>query len=394
MLRGLPVLVVDDNTTNRRILEGRLAGWEMKPVTAATAEDALEAIRHAAGGNAPIKVVLTDLHMPSVNGAELASRIRQTPEAAGVKIIMMSSDPRESYGKQDIGVDASLPKPVKASHLLGVIRSVLGMAAIPQNESSRTETINSTHPSRVLVAEDNTLNQELIRRLLTKWGHSVVIANNGKEALSLLETESFDVVLMDVQMPEVNGLEATAAIRTRERETQTHMPIIALTAHALKGDREKCISAGMDDYISKPVQADKLFATIEAATAGGIKSIINRPPSGRALDADALMLNLDGDVELLRVLAKLFETSAATQLSEIDLAIARNDPEALERSAHAIKGSVATLHARAALTAAAMLEQIGGSRDLSHANPTLETLRVEIARLTQALDEMTSREVL
>ena len=390
-LRSQPVLVVDDNATNRRILEVQLATWEMKPVTVATAAEALDAIRRAAGGDTPFKLVLTDLHMPDVDGVRLTQLIRRMPEAADLKIIMMSSAVRENTNKQELGVDAYLTKPVKASDLVAVIRSVLGKAAVSQGISKRPLAISSAHPARVLVAEDSPVNQELMKRLLIKWGHSVVIAGNGKLALSLLDAERFDVVLMDVQMPELNGLEATQAIRSKERGTGAHIPIIALTAHAVKGDREKCIAAGMDDYISKPIQADKLFAAIEDAIARAGISKSNGHAPARVLDADALMLNLDGNVALLQALAEIFTTSAPTQLSDIEDAISRQDAEAIMRGAHTIKGSVATFQARAAVDAAAVLEKIGDSGDLSDANPAFEELSKELKRLTHGLHEFIGR---
>lgn len=392
-LRAQPVLVVDDNATNRRILEVQLATWEMKPVTVATAAEALDAIRHAAGGDTPFKLVLTDLHMPDVDGARLAQLIRRMPEAADLKIIMMSSAVRENYNRQELGVDAYLTKPVKASDLVAVIRSVLGKAAVSQNVSKRPHAISSPHPARVLVAEDNPVNQELMKRLLIKWGHSVVIAGNGKLALSLLDAEPFDIVLMDIQMPEINGFEATQTIRSKERGTGAHIPIIALTAHALKGDRERCIDAGMDDYVSKPIQADKLFAAIEDAIARAGISNSNGHARARVLDADALMLNLDGDIALLRALAEIFTTSAPTQLSDIEGAISRRDADAIMRGAHTLKGSVATFQARAAVDAAAALEKIGGSGDLSNADPAFEELSKELKRLTQGLKELMGKVV-
>ncbi|HXU09054.1 MAG TPA: PAS domain S-box protein, partial [Blastocatellia bacterium] len=392
-LRAQPVLVVDDNATNRRILEVQLATWEMTPITVATAAEALDAIRRAAGGDTPFKLVLTDLHMPDVDGAQLAELIRRAPEAADLKIIMMSSAVRENYNNQELGVDAYLTKPVKASDLVAVIRSVLGKAVVSQNVSNRPHAISSPHPARVLVAEDSAVNQELMKRLLIKWGHSVVIAGNGKIALSLLDAERFDVVLMDIQMPEINGFEATQAIRSKERGTDAHVPIIALTAHALKGDRERCIDAGMDDYVSKPIQADKLFAAIEDAIARAGMSNSNGHATARVLDADALMLNLDGDIALLQALAEIFTTSAPTKLSELEDAISRHDAEAIMRGAHTIKGSVATFQARAAVDAAAVLEKIGDSGDLSNANPAFGELSKELKRLTQGLNEFIGRVV-
>jgi CheY-like chemotaxis protein/HPt (histidine-containing phosphotransfer) domain-containing protein len=386
-LQGLSVLIVDDNATNRRILEVQLTGWGMHPVLAKNAAAALEEIRQAAAAGAPFEMVISDLHMPDIDGAQLTELIRQTPKGDDLKVIIMSSARREDYGKQNADADAYLMKPVKASQLLDTVRSVLGKNGVP-DEPARPRSLSSPNPGRVLVAEDSAVNQELMKRLLIKWGHSVVVANNGLKALSLLETESFDVVLMDVQMPELNGFEATATIRNKERGTDAHIPIIALTAHALKGDREKCIAAGMDDYISKPIEADKLFTAIEAAIAGVEKPHNNGHSPGRGFDAAALMRNLDGDLELLRALAEIFASAAPTQLSVIETAIANQDAEALMRGAHTLKGSVATFQARAAVDSAATLEKIGGSGDLSSAASEFNRLRSEIARLTVALNEM------
>jgi CheY-like chemotaxis protein len=352
-LRGLPALVVDDNATNRRILEVELAGWGMKPSTAASAAEALNAIRKAAASGAPFRLALVDFHMPDVDGLELTGQIRRMPEAADVKVIMMSSAVRENYSLEDRGIDAYLLKPVNASELFGVIRTVLGKASLSQNGSKRPRTARSAHPVRILVAEDSPVNQELIKRLLTKWGHSVVIAHNGKQALSLLEVEKFDVVLMDLQMPEINGFEATATIREEERATGTHVPIIALTAHALKGDRERCIAAGMDEYVAKPIDAQKLFEVIESATAGVVKAGNNGRSHAPMFDADELLKNFDSDVELVRKLVDVFADSSGVQLSEIREAIAHGDSETVEFASHSLKGAVANFRARAAVDAAA-----------------------------------------
>jgi len=390
-LQGLSVLVVDDNATNRRILEVQLTGWGVKPVMAENGAAALEEIKRASAAGYPFKMVISDLHMPGIDGAQLTKMIRQTSKGDDPKIIILSSARRED-AKQSAGADAYLMKPVKASQLLETVRSVLGKNGMAPDEPARQRALRSPNPGRVLVAEDSAVNQELMKRLLIKWGHSVVIADDGQKALSLLETGSFDVVLMDVQMPELNGFEATATIRNKERGTDAHIPIIALTAHALKGDREKCIAAGMDDYISKPIEADKLFTAIEAAISGAEKPQERPHNNGhspdRVFDAAALMLNLDGDLELLCALAEIFADTAPTQLSVIETAIANQNAEALMRGAHTLKGSIATFQARAAVDSAATLEKIGGSGDLSSAATEFNRLRTEIARLTVALNEM------
>jgi len=388
---ALPVLVVDDNATNRRILEVQLKNWNMKPVIAASASEAVNAIREARQARQPFELVLMDLHMPEVDGVELTAIIRQMPEAAGVKIIMMSSAVRENYSNQDFGVDAYLLKPVKASDLLGVIRSVLGKTAATQDGSKPLRSITSTHPARVLVAEDSPVNQELIKRLLAKWGHSAVIACNGKQALSFLEAENFDVVLMDVQMPEMNGFEATALIRERDLATGGHTPIIALTAHALKGDRERCTAAGMDDYLSKPIEAQALFEVIDRVTTSEVSVNRNDQPRKPAFDASWLLANFEDDFDLIRRLADVFVEASIGQLNQISEAIVIGNFQTVELVAHSLKGAVANFRAPAAVEAAARLESIGRGGDLSNAEASFEVLKREVESLNK--DLATLREV-
>jgi two-component system, sensor histidine kinase and response regulator len=387
-LRGLPALVVDDNATNRRILELQLTGWGMIPLTAPNAAEALNAIRQAAALRVPFRLALLDLHMPDVDGLELAEQIRRMPEAADVKLIMMSSAVRENYTLQDRGIDAYLLKPVKASELLSVIRTVLATAVRSVNGSRHPRAqiaLSSAHPAHVLVAEDSLVNQELIKRLLAKWGHTPVIAHNGKQVLSLLETEKFDVVLMDLQMPEINGFEATATIREKERATGIHIPIIALTAHALKGDRERCIDAGMDEYVAKPIEAQRLFEVIEAAVRHSEQTSNNGRLHPSEFDVDAVLKNFDGDVELVRKLVDVFADSSGVQLSGIRDAIERGDCQTVEFASHSLKGAVANFRAQAAADAAARLEQMGRGKDLSDAYAAFDILETEIERLKREL---------
>jgi PAS domain S-box-containing protein len=264
-LASLPVLVVDDNATNRRILEVQLTNWHMKPTGIDRPGAALSAIKQAAAAGTPFKLAILDFHMPEIDGLDLAEQMKKEPEDSNLRIIIMSSSVQQNQARhRDWSIDAKLLKPVKAAELLSVIRAVMGGDARLKTPSGLVA-LKSAHPARVLLAEDNRVNQELIKRLLEKWGHASIIAHNGYEALALSEDEKFDCVLMDLQMPEVNGFEATAVIRERERGSGTHTQIIALTAHALKGDRERCIDAEMDDYVSKPIEAAKLFDVIEAA---------------------------------------------------------------------------------------------------------------------------------
>jgi CheY-like chemotaxis protein len=221
--------------------------------------------------------------------------------------------------------------------------------------------------------------------LLEKWGHTPVIAEDGREALSLLDTDEFDVILMDLQMPEINGFEATARIRQKERGTDRHIPIIALTAHALKGDRERCIEAGMDDYVSKPIEGKKLFDVVETAVRRGRRANGNGGPHKPPLDLDALIENFDGDRELVSMLAGVLEDSCSCQLSEMNDAVTRGDAEGLARAAHKLKGSVANFCADAAVDAANRLEGIAQTGNLSIAAGALAVLEKEIERLREEL---------
>jgi two-component system sensor histidine kinase/response regulator len=387
-LIGLPVLVVDDNATNRRILEVQLTNWHMNPVTVEGAPSALSAIRRAEASGSPFKLALLDFHMPGTDGLALTEQIRNMPSGGDIKIIMMSSSVHHNQAREKrLGVDASLLKPVKAAELLNIIKGTLG-ANGRSTSRQRANTLKASNPSRILVAEDSLVNQALIKRLLEKWGHTPIIAENGAEALSLLEDEPFDLILMDLQMPELNGFEATAAIRKKEHGTATHIPIIALTAHALKGDRERCIEAGMDDYVSKPIESQALFAAVEASLSQTATAAdANGKSHVAALDIDALVKNFEGDRELIVTLAKVFADSSRDQLSELCDAVARGDAGGLALAAHALKGSVANFRAGAAVEAAARLELIGQNGDLSLADSALAKLEVEIGRLREELKE-------
>jgi signal transduction histidine kinase/CheY-like chemotaxis protein len=268
-LKGLPVLVVDDNATNRRILHEMLAGWGMRPMTAAGAEEAMEVLGRAADAGAPIPVVLLDLMMPGEEGLSLAVRIKTDARLAGARLVILSSAGRlsEVAGELAAGVLRCLVKPVRPSELLDALLLALDetppvapSALAPEKKGPEEKTVP---PLRILLAEDSPVNQRLAVRLLEKRGHTVVVAHNGREAVAALEEgEPFDLVLMDVQMPEMDGFEATRVIREREEGTDRHVPIVAMTASAMKGDREACLSAGMDSYLAKPITAEGLYRSV------------------------------------------------------------------------------------------------------------------------------------
>ncbi|HMD99495.1 MAG TPA: response regulator [Terriglobia bacterium] len=276
-LKDVPVLVVDDNLTNLRILGGLLSGWGMKPTLAADGTQALETLTRELENNQPFPLVLTDANMPVMDGFQLAEEIRKNPELSSATIMMLTSAGQRGDAARcrQLGLAGYLTKPIGQAELLDAI--LRATAATPDG---KTRTL-VTRPSKqegarrlqILLAEDNSVNQKLASRLLEKQGHNVVSVANGREALEQIERQIFDLVLMDIQMPVMGGLEATEAIRSREKSTGAHLPIIAMTAHAMQGDRDRCLAAGMDDYVSKPIDVKQLFTVVQnVLAASGVPS--------------------------------------------------------------------------------------------------------------------------
>ena len=267
-LRTIRALVVDDNATNRRILAEILDSWQMAAVGVATAAEALDALRAAIAAGQPFHLVLTDALMPDVDGFTLAEQIAADDRVKAVKIVLLTSAGSPALrGRRAAIFVATLVKPVKQSELLDAIVTAFATpdaAARRRRAKPARRSRRAARALRVLVAEDNPTNQKLVSVLLDQQGHHVTIVDNGRLAVERAAQEPFDIILMDVQMPEMSGLEATAAIREAERHTGRHIPIVALTARAMAGDREQCLAAGMDAYVSKPVRAEELFAAIDA----------------------------------------------------------------------------------------------------------------------------------
>jgi signal transduction histidine kinase/CheY-like chemotaxis protein/ligand-binding sensor domain-containing protein len=273
-LSGVPVLVVDDNATNRRVLDGLLAHWGMQPHSVSGAHEAREAIERARARGTPFPLMISDVHMPGTDGFSLAAMIRQDRDGAGPGIVLLASASQngDSARCRELGIQAYLTKPVRRTELRAAILTALGGRSAPSGAESpvtRPSLREDLRSLRVLVAEDNAVNQKVVGRLLEKHGHTVALASTGLEAIGALENRDFDLVLMDVQMPEVDGLEATRRIRAQEGATGKHRTIVAMTAHAMKGDRERCLSAGMDSYISKPLNSAELLALLEGIQRNG-----------------------------------------------------------------------------------------------------------------------------
>ena len=268
VLENLRVLVVDDNATNRQILQTNLEYWRMRPIVAASAADALALLHQARLAGTPFALLIVDCHMPGMDGFMLVETIQKSTELAGLTTVMLSSGGQRGDAQRckQLGIAAYLVKPILQAELLEVVLAVLGSrtdAAEPAQLIPNHSLRKGSRPLRILLAEDNVVNQRLAMRMLEKQGHTVVIAGDGVMALAELERARFDVVLMDVQMPLMDGVEATAAIRKEERSTGQHIPIIAMTAHAMLGDRQRFLASGMDGYVSKPIHTQELFTAIE-----------------------------------------------------------------------------------------------------------------------------------
>jgi CheY-like chemotaxis protein len=268
ILKNLRVLVVDDNATNRQILQKSLEYWKMRPAVAASAAEALLLLEQSSLKGTPFALMIVDCHMPEMDGFMLVDIIRKLPDWMGLITVMLSSGGQrgDAIRCKQLGMAAYLVKPILQSELLETLLEVLGSRVeavkppeLVANDSPRKE----KRLLRVLLAEDNVVNQRLATRMLEKQGHFVVVTGDGVKALRALEHGHFDLVLMDVQMPLMDGVEATAAIRKKERGSGQHIPIVAMTAHAMSGDRERFLASGMDGYVSKPVHSQELFAVIE-----------------------------------------------------------------------------------------------------------------------------------
>jgi signal transduction histidine kinase/CheY-like chemotaxis protein len=267
-LEGVSVLVVDDNATNLRILSDILRRWGMKPASVASGMEALALIRRAVAEGDPFELIITDINMPGMDGFELAEKVQQSSCRAGAMILMLTSAerPGDADRARKLGVSNHLLKPVRWEELKHAIAAALGAQAVSRESAGKIVPDSSGSPPvrcQILLAEDNLVNQRVVQGVLEKEGHRVVVVGNGRDALHALENGSFDLVLMDVQMPEMDGFEATRAIREGEALTKTHLPIVALTAHAMKGDQEKCLAAGMDAYLSKPIHSAELLDMVQ-----------------------------------------------------------------------------------------------------------------------------------
>jgi len=396
-LRGLAALVVDDNATNRRIVEAMLVAWGMRPAMADGGWTGLDEMERATAAGKAFPLVLIDACMPDMDGFTLAERIKQNPALAGATIMMLTSAGRRGDAARcrELGIAAYLHKPIRERDLLQAI----SLALAPRREGAKDVELITRHTLRekrrnlrVLLAEDDLINRQLAEHLLRKSGYQVTAVQNGRLAVAAIQAAGlcgFDVVLMDVQMPEMDGLEATATIRTLEQGTSTHLPIIAMTAHAMKGDRARFLASGMDGYVAKPVEARLLVRAIEEALparsdarAESGPKIISRP----AIDWKHGLARVEGDSELFRDLLRLFAREAPATLDRLRISVERKDAAGIERAAHKLKGSLSNFGADDAIQAASRLETLARDGDLEPTRDALNNLEKEIGRVLAEIE--------
>ncbi|HEY7191289.1 MAG TPA: response regulator [Vicinamibacterales bacterium] len=399
-LRALHALVVDDNATNRQILTEILESWQMTAVGADSAPAALERLRQAASAGRAFHLVLTDALMPDVDGITLAERIADDQSLSGVKVMLLTSAGSAALrGRRASLFEAVLVKPVKQSDLLDAIVTAFARPVMLRRQRTKRSlrTGRRARALRVLVAEDNPTNQKLVSALLDQKGHQVSIVGNGRLAVERATADTFDVILMDVQMPEMSGLEATEAIRESERATGGHVPIVALTARAMAGDREQCFAAGMDAYVSKPVRADELFSAIEAivGSSSDAESTAPSPPSeerpAATIELSTLLKNFGGRADVVQEVIDVFLVDAPLMLTRLEKAARSGHAPEVAAAAHAIKGSVALFSQGDAYSSAQRLESSARGGNVDGSADAAAEIAGAVSRLMTELRDLRTK---
>ncbi|MEI6713526.1 MAG: response regulator [Verrucomicrobiota bacterium] len=394
-LAALPVLVVD-TSSSRRVLEEMLKGWHVTPYFASSWANALDCLNTAKSRSKPIPMVVVNVDLPGLDVSGMAKELKQSfgVDAPNVLALVAARNAVELSNSSGSGFARVLTKPVRPSDLFDAITQTMCLVHSPNQALCVVN--GATAPARVsmnvLLAEDGPVNQVLATKFLVDRGHKVTIANNGLEAVDLSSRENFDVILMDIQMPEMNGYQATGAIREREKQSGKHIPIIAMTANAMTGDREKCLSAGMDDYISKPVRSEALYAVLEKYAAlpeaKPVLTISETSSSEQGLVFNATEFALEmGDVSLMKKLLEMFPAESKKRLDELNRAVLVKDVDAIERATHAMKGLLGNYSAAPALEAVVALSACAENGQLERAPELLERIIQEVARLGAALEQ-------
>jgi two-component system, sensor histidine kinase and response regulator len=387
-LQGLRALVVDDNAVNRRMLSAMLLNWRMKPTVVASGAGALKEMTRAANANAAYEVVLLDAMMPEMDGFALAEKINEQPALAEATVMMLSSAMPAGTAERcsALGIAGWLSKPITQSELLDAILIAISRdkenGGSPDAQTQVPETGGAGSGLRILVAEDNLINRAVATGILEKAGHVLVHAANGREAVEAFSDGAFDLILMDVQMPEMDGFEATRRIRELEEATGGHIKIAAMTAHAMAGDRERCLAAGMDDYVSKPLRKDDLLRTVDGARIVG-----DRLETGTRFlyNREELLSQCDGDEDLMAELVSIFHDNTPRILRAVGEALEKGDAPALATQAHKLLSSLGVFGAGRARTLALRLEKHAEENDFGGARERFTELERETDKIYAAL---------
>jgi len=403
-ISGKSVVIIDDNATNRQIFRELTSQWGLVPAEAAGGPEGLALMEKAHQSGAPFQIVLLDLQMPGMDGFETAAKINHSPFGKHARIILLTSLGQKGDAVQcrEAGISGYLMKPVKKAELLDAIKIALGQTDIRSEGVVTRYTVQEARRRLdILLAEDNAINQKLAMSLLENRGHHIVLARNGNEAVAAYASGTFDLILMDIQMPEMDGIEATRQIREKEQTGKRHIPIAAMTAHAMKGDREKCLAAGMDGYISKPIKAAELYEVIETlvgrSTIGDEKSVPQIPegvktPSPEIFDLAAALEVVMGNRELFCEIGNLFIDTLPGYIAEIKSGIKNGDGRVVERAAHSLKGSVGNFGARRSYEAALKLEKLGEQESLAAMPAAMTLLEDELGPLVHELKRVLAEE--
>jgi CheY-like chemotaxis protein len=385
-LGNVRALVIDDNAVNRRILEEQLTRWGMDVTIAAGGGEGLALLADASRMNRPFRLILLDAQMPEVDGFDVAAEIGRRSELAGATIMMLTSGGQ--YGDvarcREVGISSYLTKPLGEAELLAAVCRLFGAAA-PAAPVRTAAPVAAVRRIKVLLAEDNPVNQRVAIGLLEKRGHHVTLAVNGREALDACAREPFDLVLMDVQMPDMGGLDATRAIRAREQKAGGRVRIVAMTAHAMNGDRERCLAAGMDGYLSKPIEPALLFSVVEDERPRETVAPIPAPGEPVVLDRDSFMRRVGGDEELMADVIATFLVDCPLRVAAIKAAIDVRDSTLVRREAHTLKGAAGNLSALRLFECARTLEQLGAIGRLDAAEAAWRALNAEAALVVDEL---------
>ncbi len=393
-LDGRRILIVDDNSTNLRIMEEIFSQWGLDSISAADGKAALSVLRNETNAGKPIEIVVTDLHMPGHDGLDLATWIRSDPDLADLPIVLLSSGGQASDHArgESLRIARWLMKPVKQSELLETILNSIGLPTRERPEAVQTQ-LTEVGPSKrgkILLAEDSLVNQKLARGLLEKWGHTLTIADNGREAVEAWKSGRYDLILMDLQMPVMGGFEATSEIRREEVSLGSRIPIIALTAHAMRADRDACLAAGMDGYLSKPIRALELKRMLEQFLPDAPEQSINLSPQPgpdrtTQIPWETLLQSTGGDWELMLELVKAGAEEIPQLEARIQEGLAGRNTVQTRRAAHTLRGSMRMFGAERAGQLAGEIEDFAQSGDWLEIPERWDNLKIEVAKVTDDL---------